>query len=324
MYEAKNIIQDLIDQRIINVEQPIGNQDLKIYMNLMPNHGNKGNNNNTNKVKGTHTNVNHVYETVVSSLDEYCTVITIKGSHADCGVTTRGEKATIIGSSYPNKVLASRFVPNGYNVLDQLKITPTQISIMELLKISSSNRKIVEEALASSTIPTNLDAEQFQAMVRNIITPNLLTFSNQDFPAQPSHNRVLHLEVIVQKIKVKRVLVDGGASLNICSLKLIKQLKISEDFIDKGKGITIRAYDDQERVSQGTIKLPIQVGLAIMETTCQVLDLDFPYNILLGCPWIHVMKVVASTFHQCVKFTHEGQEVTIHGNLEPFSYCKNP
>ena len=159
-----------------------------------------------------------------------------------------------------------------------------QISIMVLLKISSTHRKILEEALASSTVPTDLDAEQFQAMVRNIIMPNLLTFSDQDFPTQPSHNRTLHLESIVNKSKIKRVLVDGGAGLNIYSLSLIKQLKISEDSIDKGKGITIRAYDNQERVSQGTIKLPVQVGPTLMETTCQVLDLDLPYNILLGCP----------------------------------------
>jgi hypothetical protein len=83
--------------------------------------------------------------------------------------------------------------------------------------------------------------------------------------------------------------VDDGAGLNICSLKLLKSLRISEDSIEKGKGITIRAYDDQEWVTQGTIQLPIQVGSAIMDVTCQVLDLDLPYNILLGRPWIHGM-----------------------------------
>lgn len=120
---------------------------------------------------------------------------------------------------------------------------------MDLLKISSAHRKILEEALASSTVSMDLDAKQFQAMVRNIITPNLLTFFDQDFPTQPSHNHALHLEVLVHKNKFKRVLVDGGEGLNICSLKLIKNLGISEDSIEKGKGITIRAYDDQERVS---------------------------------------------------------------------------
>lgn len=37
----KNRIQDLIDDNVITIKQPAGNQDLKIYTNLMPNH-NKG------------------------------------------------------------------------------------------------------------------------------------------------------------------------------------------------------------------------------------------------------------------------------------------
>lgn len=115
---------------------------------------------------------------------------------------------------------------------------------MELLKISPAHRKILEEALASSTVSSDLDTNQFQAMVRNITTTRLLTFSGQDFPAQPSHNHALHLEVLVHKNKVKRVLVDGGTGLNICSLKLIKNMGFSEDSIKKVKGIMIKAYDD--------------------------------------------------------------------------------
>jgi hypothetical protein len=63
----------------------------------------------------------------------------------------------------------------------------------------------------------------------------------------------LHLEVWIQSTKVKRVLIDGGARFNIFSLKVLKALGISKDSIEKGKGIIIRAYDDQEWVSQGTI-----------------------------------------------------------------------
>lgn len=147
-----------------------------------------------------------------------------------------------------------------------------------------------------SSIPENIDTDQFQAMVGHV-TSHLLTFSEQYLPSQPSHNHDLHLEVFIHKNKVKRVLVDGGVGLNICTLQLINHLGYLEDTIEKTKSTTIRAYDDQERLSQGIIALPIQVGPLIAETTCQVLDLDLPYNILLGQPWIHALKVVASTYH---------------------------
>lgn len=81
-------------------------------------------------------------------------------------------------------------------------------------------------------------------MVGHIATPHLLKFSDANIFSQPSHNHALHLEVWIQSTKVKRVLVDGGAGLNICSLKVLKSLGISEDNIEKGKGITIKVYDD--------------------------------------------------------------------------------
>ena len=33
------------------------------------------------------------------------------------------------------------------------------------------------------------------------------------------------------------------------------------------------------------------------------------------------MKAVPSTYHQCIKFSHQGTEVTIHADPEPFAYC---
>lgn len=51
------------------------------------------------------------------------------------------------------------------------------------------------------------------------------------------------------------------------------------------------------------------------------MDLELPYNLLLGQPWIHALKAVPSTFHQCLKFPYDIKEVTIYANPEPFHYC---
>lgn len=80
------------------------------------------------------------------------------------------------------------------------------------------------------------------------------------------------------------MLIDGGAGLNICTLKLICALGFSEESIDPRKKITIKAYDDEERSSKGIVMLAIQVGLVQKDTMCQVLDIDLTYNILLSRP----------------------------------------
>jgi len=149
-----------------------------------------------------------------------------------------------------------------------------------------------------------------------------LTFSDQDLVSiDPSNHDALHTEVFIDKQCIKRILVDGRASLNICSLKLIKQLGYFEDHIDTTKRITIKAYDDGEQDSEGIITLSIRVGPIITDTKCQVLDADLPYNIILGHPWIHSLKAIPSTYHQCLKFPYEGVEITIPIDPKPFQYC---
>ena len=46
-------------------------------------------------------------------------------------------------------------------------------------------------------------------------------------------------------------------------------------------------------------------------------------NMILGHPWIHAMKVVPSTYHQCLKFSYNNVEVTILGDPDPFQFCAN-
>ena len=137
---------------------------------------------------------------------------------------------------------------------------------------------------------------------------------------EPDQTLPLHIAIMVSIFAVKRVMIDNGSALNICTLKFIKQAGYTEANIIN-EVITIKAYDNLERTTEGTVLLPIKVGPVIQETIFHVVDLNLPFNILLGCPWIHAMKAVPSTYHQCLKFLHQGTEVTIHVDLEPFAYC---
>ena len=73
----------------------------------------------------------------------------------------------------------------------------------------------------------------------------------------------------------------------------------------------IKAYDEVERSSKGLIILPIWVGPIEKDIVFQVLDIPLAYNLLLVCPWLHDMQAIPSTYHQCVKFLHNGIEVII-------------
>lgn len=94
------------------------------------------------------------------------------------------------------------------------------------------------------------------------------------------------------------------------------------DLVDMSGWTTIKAYDDAKMVSKGMINFFLQVGPITIETLFQVLDLDLPYNILLGLPWIHSLQAVPSTYHQCIKFPLNGREITIKGHPQSFQYWK--
>ena len=159
-------------------------------------------------------------------------------------------------------------------------------------------------------------------MVGHLSAPHFLSFSeHDDVSLTHPHNSALHIEVLIHKHRVKRVLIDGGAGLNICTLKLIRALGYSDEAIDTRRKITIKAYDEEERSSKGLIILPIQVGPIFQKLVCQVLDSELTYNILLGCPWIHDMQAVPSTYHQCLKFPVNGQEVTITADYNDTQAC---
>ena len=49
-----------------------------------------------------------------------------------------------------------------------------------------------------------------------------------------------------------------------------------------------------------------------------VMDGDTSYHIILGRPWLKAHKVVASTYHQCIKAVWRGRLVTIEVTRIPY------
>ena len=88
--------------------------------------------------------------------------------------------------------------------------------------------------------------------------------------------------MFIHNVKVRCVLIDGGAGLNICTLIVVKGLSYSKDDVDSSRKITIKAYDDGEHFSKGVIILQVRVGPAIENTLFQVLDIDMNCNMILG------------------------------------------
>ncbi|KAF8093429.1 hypothetical protein N665_0383s0057 [Sinapis alba] len=64
----------------------------------------------------------------------------------------------------------------------------------------------------------------------------------------------------------------------------------------------------------GTIRLNVFAGGISKLVKFSFIDTKTQYNAILGTPWLHMMKAIPSTYHQCVKFpTKEGTVFTLKG-----------
>ncbi|XP_070002247.1 uncharacterized protein [Nicotiana sylvestris] len=117
-------------------------------------------------------------------------------------------------------------------------------------------------------------------------------------------------------------MVDGGSSVDVCSLSTLQGMKINIDRI-RTNNVCIWAFDGSARDTIGEINLTMTIGPVDFEIVFQVVDMDTSYNFLLGRPWIHMARAVPSTLHQMVKFEHNRQEIIVHGKDESSIY-KDP
>ncbi|XP_070008155.1 uncharacterized protein [Nicotiana sylvestris] len=207
-----------------------------------------------------------------------------------------------------------------YEVIDQLRKFPEQVSLLALLMNSAEHQKVLIKTLNEAYVPVDISVEQLERMAERFFAINQITFSKNDLPSEgAAHNKALHLTVKCKGHYVKRVMLDGGSGVDICPLSTLQCMEIGTEII-RPNNVCVRAFDGIKRDTIGEIDLILTIVPVDFEVTFQVLDMDTSYNFLLGRPWIHVAGAVPSTLHQMVKFEHEDQEIVVHGEDEQSIY----
>ena len=86
-----------------------------------------------------------------------------------------------------------------YSIIDQLRKTPAQISLLSLLIHSKEHREVLTRILNEEHISENITVAHFEKMVNRIFEVNRITFTDDELPLEGSgHNRSLHLTIKFQ------------------------------------------------------------------------------------------------------------------------------
>ncbi|RYR41566.1 hypothetical protein Ahy_A08g037972 [Arachis hypogaea] len=112
-----------------------------------------------------------------------------------------------------------------------------------------------------------------------------------------SHLRSLHITACMSGICVNKVLIDGGAAINLLPERiLIKVKKYFDDLILTN--ISVTGYSGVSTPVKGLVTLEVHVGSSSRTTIFVVVSLKASYNALLGQDWIHGVGAIPLTVHQ--------------------------
>uniref|UniRef100_A0A151UEZ6 Uncharacterized protein n=1 Tax=Cajanus cajan TaxID=3821 RepID=A0A151UEZ6_CAJCA len=124
------------------------------------------------------------------------------------------------------------------------------------------------------------------------------------------HLKPLLLILMIEGHEVNKVLVDGGAAVNILLRTMLKRFgKSTADL--KPHNILISDYAGNSSHLEGMILLDVQIGSMKRTTMFIVTPSKTNFNVLLGREWIHGVGAIPSTVHQKIFFWNddEGLEV---------------
>lgn len=91
--------------------------------------------------------------------------------------------------------------------------------------------------LEEAHLPRTVDTENFNHLISYILDSNVISFTNDDIPAEGTgHRKPLHIAVISSGYMVGGILIDGGYALNICPYDTLERMKVNPNWIRSTKG----------------------------------------------------------------------------------------
>ncbi|XP_021733161.1 uncharacterized protein LOC110699981 [Chenopodium quinoa] len=137
---------------------------------------------------------------------------------------------------------------------------------------------------------------------------------------EPEHHDCLVISLHVGHCKMKRVLVDNGSSTNIIFKDTLDQASFKESDITKRSTVLV-GFNGEPMNSLGEIQLPTLLKGINMMHKFYVIDCKTAYNVIVGTPWIHKMKVIPSTYHQLLKFPNPWGVAVVEGDRKQAREC---
>ncbi|XP_026452350.1 uncharacterized protein LOC113352791 [Papaver somniferum] len=120
--------------------------------------------------------------------------------------------------------------------------------------------------------------------------------------------------------EIDRILVDTESSVDILFYHTFRTMGYKDSDLVPSTYNTY-GFNGVASKPKGELTVKILAGELETKVTVCVVDVDYPYNSLIGRTWIHGIKGVASTYHQAIRFQMPRGIGEIRGDLSDAKEC---
>jgi hypothetical protein len=110
------------------------------------------------------------------------------------------------------------------------------------------------------------------------------------------HLKSLYIRGHIHRKLVYRMLVDGGAVVNLMLYTVFKKLGREDDELVK-TNLTLNGMGGNPMGAWGVISMELTIGSKSLATAFFVIELQGNYSVILSRDWIHANRYVPSTLH---------------------------
>ena len=119
------------------------------------------------------------------------------------------------------------------------------------------------------------------------------------FDDERQHLKALFVKGRVDGQPVSKILIDGGAAINIMAYVMYQKLDKGDQDLTK-TDMMLKDFEGNVSPAKGVVCVELTIGSKTLPTTFFVINRKSAYNLLLRRDWIHANCCVPSTMHQCL------------------------
>jgi hypothetical protein len=106
----------------------------------------------------------------------------------------------------------------------------------------------------------------------------------------------LYIRGCVDRRPISRMLIDGGATVNLMPYDIFKKLGQEDDELVKSN-LKLNGMGGNLMEARGVVSIELTVGSKSLATVFFIVEVQGNYSAILGRDWIHTSHCVPSTFH---------------------------